>query len=43
MKYRNKMKLQEAAKVKGQKRHVADCSERPHYTNEEIAYNVPQN
>ena len=37
MKYRHKMKLQEAAKVKGQKRRVADCSEQPHYTNEEIA------
>jgi len=37
MKYRHKMKLQESAKVKGQKRRVADCSERPQYTNEEIA------
>ena len=37
MKYRHKMRLQEAAKVKGQKRRVADCSERPNYTNEEIA------
>ena len=31
------MKLQEAAKVKGQKRRVADCSERPQYTDEEVA------
>ena len=37
MKYRHKMKLQEAAKVKGQKRRVADCSERPQYTDEEVA------
>lgn len=37
MKYRHKMKLQEAAKVKGQKRRVADCSERPQYTDEEEA------
>ena len=37
MKYRHKMKLQEAAKVKNQKRRVADCSERPNYTDEEIA------
>ena len=32
MKYRYKMKLQEATKVKNQKRRVADCSERPNYT-----------
>ena len=37
MKYRHKMKLQEAAKVKGQKRRVADRSERPQYTDEEVA------
>ena len=29
------MKLQEAAKVKGQKRRVADRSEKPQYTDEE--------
>ncbi len=37
MKYRHKIKLQEAAKVKGQKRRVADRSERPQYTDEEVA------
>ena len=37
MKYRHKMKLQEATKVKNQKRRVADCSERPNYTDEEVA------
>ena len=37
MKYRHKMKLQEAAKVKGQKRRVADRSEKPQYTDEEVA------
>lgn len=37
MKYRHKMKLQEATKVKNQKRRVANCSERPNYTDEEIA------
>ncbi len=37
MKYRHKMKSQEATKVKNQKRRVADCSERPNYTDEEIA------
>jgi hypothetical protein len=31
------MKSQEATKVKNQKRRVADCSERPNYTDEEIA------
>ena len=31
------MKLQEAAKVKGQKRRVADRSEKPQYTDEEVA------
>ena len=31
------MKLQEATKVKNQKRKVADCSVRPHYTDEEVA------
>ena len=37
MKYRHKMKLQEATKVKNQKRRVADCSEQPNYTDEEVA------
>ena len=37
MKYRHKVKLQEATKVKNQKRRVADCSVRPHYTDEEVA------
>ncbi len=29
MKYRHKIKLQEAAKVKGEKRRVADCLNKP--------------
>lgn len=37
MKYRHKMKLQETAKVKGQKRRVANRSERPQYADEEMA------
>ena len=37
MKYRHKMKLQEATKVKNQKRRVANCSERPNYTAEKVA------
>lgn len=36
MKYRMKQK-QQTSKVKGQKRRVADCSERPVYSNEEVA------
>lgn len=37
MKYRHKMKLQEATKMKNKKRRVAVCSERSHYSDEEIA------
>ena len=36
MKYRHKVK-QQTTKVKNQKRRVADCSVRPHYTDEEVA------
>ena len=36
MKYRHKVK-QQPTKVKNQKRRVADCSERPRYTEEEVA------